>query len=283
MSIHSPMPQSSSSSTFQSIFAPPAPAKWRPADVIYTLNTAVSSLDPSTAQQQTLQDSVISQSPSHNGTAPQMKELDLEDLLKKYKPFHKPPAPIPLDAEFASTTRPKSRKKQQKELLSPQQVDREEKKTYTTTLTISESTNRSSGARTYTASASPVVEMPDPSASTHAQGSTLTGRQPFLTRMHARNLTQLQKLENRVSSIRQAAELQGAEKAEAVENPGNQNDPIPSDFDGNRELAVGEETNPDKQMLLISVRRRRKLKMKKHKYKKLLRRTRNIRRREGRT
>lgn len=36
-------------------------------------------------------------------------------------------------------------------------------------------------------------------------------------------------------------------------------------------------------MELISVKRQRKLKMKKHKYKKLMRRTRNLRRREGRT
>lgn len=36
-------------------------------------------------------------------------------------------------------------------------------------------------------------------------------------------------------------------------------------------------------MFLISVKRQRKLKMKKHKYKKLMRRTRNLRRREGRT
>ena len=34
-------------------------------------------------------------------------------------------------------------------------------------------------------------------------------------------------------------------------------------------------------MLLISVKRQRKLKMKKHKYKKLMRRTRNLRRRLG--
>ena len=47
-----------------------------------------------------------------------------------------------------------------------------------------------------------------------------------------------------------------------------------------RQLAV---TRRHPTMFLISVKRQRKLKMKKHKYKKLMRRTRNLRRREGRT
>jgi hypothetical protein len=46
-----------------------------------------------------------------------------------------------------------------------------------------------------------------------------------------------------------------------------------------RQERYWEQMEEDHGMLAISVRRQRKLKMKKHKYKKLMRRTRNLRRR----
>lgn len=237
MSITTPIPPNTSTSTFASIFDRPAP-KWRPADVIYTLNTAITSVDPNTPNQSTLHDSVLAQSSTHHTTDTQTQAtVNLDDLIKNYRPFHKPPAPIPLDPAFASKSRAptKSSKSHASSPPPPQSHPdpRAAKKTYTTTLTISESTHPASGAKTYTAEATPIVASASPTAPT----AHVTDGEP-----HAYAL--------------------------------------PSDL---ARAELRPEPAVTKRMWLISVKRRRKLKMKKHKHKKLLRRTRNLRRREGRT
>jgi hypothetical protein len=99
------------------------------------------------------------------------------------------------------------------------------------------------GEKSYAASGTPTIRMP-----THADISNSivenTGimRQPFLDRMRIRQQRWLEYREER------------------------------------GERAVVRE----REMLLISVKRQRKLKMKKHKYKKLMRKTRNLRRKLGR-
>lgn len=100
------------------------------------------------------------------------------------------------------------------------------KKTYTTVLTILESTHPN-GSKTYSARTSPMVSE-DLNANTASSPSQL----PFLERMRARQ---------------------------------EQWD------DYRRSKGLG--------LWAISVKRQRRLKMKKHKYKKLMRKTRNLRRR----
>lgn len=52
-------------------------------------------------------------------------------------------------------------------------------------------------------------------------------------------------------------------------------------FRRSRDVQIGEPVVVPVDMQLISVKRQRKIKMKKHKYKKLMRRTRNLRRKLG--
>jgi len=130
-------------------------------------------------------------------------------LSGRYRPFHPPPAPLPMDSN-ESLAAGKEAAQQEQEPLH---------RTYTATLTIEESTD-ANGDVTYMAHSSPLIE-----------DAPRAGPTKFLERMQQR---------------RERYRIQRPEE----------ND-----------------------MLAISVKRQRKLKMKKHKYKKLMRRTRNLRRR----
>ena len=288
MSIRNPIPESTSSSSFASIFQTPAPPKWKPADVIYTLNTAVSSLDGS-SDPQTLHDSVISQSSSNNGEVQNVNgqaHINIDEVVSKFRPFNKPPAPIPIDPKYQDPQQKrivKTRQQFSKLRKASAELDRPlstPEKTYTTTLTISESTDQLSGRKTYSASTSPIVQRQLPPPATKPASSfekKRQARQPFLHRMQSRGQSQYSSLVNRVSSHAEVSEARAADQAEALENPGNHS-AIPADMDASE---LGLESGASRDMLLISVRRRRKLKMKKHKYKKLTKRLRTIRRREG--
>ena len=280
MSIHTVIPPPTTSSSFATIFQQPSYAsKWKPADVIYTLNTAVMNLEGS-SDPQTLHESVVSQSASHSGETQPIRGpsgVSLDEMMKKFRPFNKPPVPIPLDPKYQ---RPHHRHdqrlwhpqtKQQRDIPGTSQQPHE-KKTFTTTVYISESTDMISGAKTYTASATPIVEQKCSEIRRHAH-------QSFLSRMRARGNAQYNALVNRVHSARNEP---GHELMYQVETTANRG----------KYARVGDDTMLNQQeqcvkvgrdMLLLSVKRRRKLKMKKHKYKKLMRRTRNARRREGRT
>ncbi|KAK0123130.1 hypothetical protein ONS96_010134 [Cadophora gregata f. sp. sojae] len=130
-------------------------------------------------------------------------------LSGRYRPFHPPPAPMPMDS-IDSLAAGKEAAQQEQEPLH---------RTYTAMLTIEESTD-ANGDVTYMAHSSPLIE-----------DAPRAGPTKFLERMQQRR------------------------ERYRIQRP--------------------EETD----MLAISVKRQRKLKMKKHKYKKLMRRTRNLRRR----
>jgi len=161
--------------------------------------------------------------------------MSLDKLISQYRPFNVPPAPVP----FSQTRNAAMEKKQQEPAEEPPS------KTFTTTLTISESIS-SSGLKTYTASASPIVEQ-NPQTRPRAR---LITREREAARMQARAAR---------TEVGTAAEESILEEGEEAEETGGRT------------------------MQLISVKRQRKLKMKKHKYKKLMRRTRNLRQRQGRT
>lgn len=108
------------------------------------------------------------------------------------------------------------------------------KKSFQTTITVTENTD-ASGVKFYTANSTPMVPVPEANRATIQDAPTQQiQRQPFLERMHERQM----------------------------------------EYEDYRA-----ERDEDRSMQLISVKRQRKLKMKKHKYKKLMKRTRNLRRR----
>ncbi|KAH7319228.1 hypothetical protein BKA65DRAFT_514046, partial [Rhexocercosporidium sp. MPI-PUGE-AT-0058] len=136
-------------------------------------------------------------------------------LSGRYRPFHPPAAPVPIDSIESLAAGKEAVAQSQAQEREPEPLHR----TYTAMLTIEESTD-ANGDVTYMAHSSPLIE-----------DAPRAGPTKFLERMQQR---------------RERYRIQRSEE----------ND-----------------------MLAISVKRQRKLKMKKHKYKKLMRRTRNLRRR----
>ncbi len=164
-------------------------------------------------------------SESQNPQAENMKHFDgMFDMLFSddintgpYKPFCPPPPPKPMTPSESMNE-------------NFERIEASQQKSYTTVLTILESTN-ANGTKTYTATTSPIVTTEDLESPTRQPS-----RMHFLGRMKLR--------QKRWEEYRSGL----------LENAG-----------GN--------------MYTISVKRQRKLKMKKHKYKKLMKRTRNLRRR----
>lgn len=208
---------------------------------MYTISSAVDSLESSAAsppqqiQQIASEDtdlqSVVSQTDFYNddgmdGTRfdpsqPEVIHLNIQELVKNFRPFAPPPPPVAMDA-VEKSSRQLSRKR------LPTQ------KSFSAVLTIIERTN-ADGRKTYETRTCSIREDPIPAddIGSPAVENPPSISQPFLNHMRERQ--------------RQWEEFR-------------------------REKARGEAWR------LISVRRQRKLKMKKHKYKKLMRRTRNLRR-----
>jgi len=217
---------------FDSIFNSRA-TQHKPADVIYTLSSAVSVLEGGhrSAEERDMRWEVQQQSRSNYGTSDGGSMLNMEQLVKQFRPFNVPPPPMPFNmaAEAVAKKETKQGRRNTQDTEAKQAASH---KTYQTTVTINEATS-SNGKKTFTASATPIVERRTPSRIAH---------QPFLRRMAQRQ--QQQTME----------------------------EPVERYEDGEQEG-----------MMLISVKRQRKLKMKKHKYKKLMKRTRNLRRKLGKT
>ena len=231
ISVTAVIPPPSSTSNFSSIFEARAVAKPRPAEVIYTLSVAVDNMEKATSQSE--QQSPASSSPQHpqplthdtlraavtqastsnaeptqpadlDGQAPQIININIEELARNFRPFRPPPPPAPMPS-FAMENAPRQ-------------------------LPV-----RPTRIRPINFFTARVPLHRDPTYPTRPQyvEPRNSGRQPFLERMRERH------------------ERWEEGRAEKI-----------------REM-----------WRAISVKRQRKLKMKKHKYKKLMRRTRNLRRR----
>ena len=153
--------------------------------------------------------------------------MSLQQLTDRFRPFMPPPAPVPM-----SSAEVHLREQDLAAQLREEQA-KTQKKSYTTVLTILESTHPN-GQKTYEARTSPIVEDPQNSNALHRQAPSSTPAS-FLERMRIRQ-----------------------EKWEAFRD----------------ERARSMET--------LSTKRQRKLKMKKHKYKKLMKKSRTLRRKLGR-
>jgi hypothetical protein len=161
-----------------------------------------------------------------------------DPLTARYRPFRPPPPPVPFQEQEQPKKASRKQKKSASSAISSAQAPQ---KSWSATIVVTESTNPN-GTRTYTASSSPMVEIPIPSSGEilePVEGLYGEIQQPFLERMRVRQQRWMEYRHDRATQRR--------------------ND-----------------------MHLISVKRQRKLKMKKHKYKKLMKRTRNERRKLGR-
>lgn len=177
---------------------------------------------------------------------------NLEELVSQFKPYRAPPAPQPFPAELEQKATDKQAKTERRGRKPKQKI-------FVTEIRVTESTH-ADGRKTYAASSSPIVRLPDAPHETtiEAPAPFRHQRQPFLNRMRQRQQASLQRQHQR--QLDQLGERQPVSQR------------APSSH-GQARI----------KMFLISVKRQRKLKMKKHKYKKLMKRTRNLRRRLGRT
>ncbi len=251
ISVTTSVPTESSNKAFSSIFNRKPSPKHKMTDIMYTLSSAVDTLENASSghhndpQQMTPEEidlrQAVTQASSSN--ADQSTHLDipaktlhisLQELAKNFRPFNPPPAPVPLGSGMETTIMSVENERRQTEA---EDLPAPTHKSYTTTLTIYESTYPN-GQKTYKTHTTPVVEEP---ASSQAHENSVRylppapHNQPFLGRMRDRQAQHLDRL---------------------VEREG---------------------------WMAISVKRQRKLKMKKHKYKKLMKRTKNLRRRLDRT
>ncbi|GAB7340428.1 hypothetical protein MBLNU457_6860t1 [Dothideomycetes sp. NU457] len=250
---NSPMPDHDA---FSRLFEPPQPPQ--PTDIVYTLENTIESLENLGRDQGSndLEWNVVQESPSnaegsvrHLDGAPRTKSL--HEIVGGLKPFNVPPPPQPWTAGTAST-QSKSKSEKKNASQSSQQMYRPNDQIHTATIIIQESTN-AEGVKFFTASTYPAPKPRAPKQRFTSQNKTKLRlpAQPFLNRMLDRQWQNALELEERI-----------------YEEPTTENVSIE---DGGKPQA--------EKMEAISVKRQRKLKMKKHKYKKLMKRTRNLRRR----
>ena len=237
-------------------------AERRPEDVIYTLNQTIENLENGArnTEDEGVRWEVIHESPTNNDGVkhldgmPKMKSLD--ELVSQFRPFKAPPPPQPFP-ESLDQAKVSDKKAAQKASTR----GRPRQKTFTTTITVTESTYDDGRPPTYVASTSPITRMPDTQSSQQRLSEIREPRtrQPFLTRMYRR---------------RRAAIAVPVVSPAQLSYPQSRIGPLPV---RRREPSDARQERIQK-MYLISVKRQRKLKMKKHKYKKLMKRTRNLRR-----
>ncbi|KAI4164358.1 MAG: hypothetical protein LQ342_002005 [Letrouitia transgressa] len=231
------------------MFTPQTSSRQKPSDIIYTISSAVDSLENATAlrQQPNSEEaelrSVLSETelpdphPDHKlldaSSQQQNVHIDVQELIKTFRPFVAPPAPVPMERDQASAPQeyPHSTSYRGK---SP----RATQKSYSAVLTILEQTHPD-GRKVWKARTGPFREdpLPQPTNPENSDNSVIeiapTPRHPFIDRMRIRRRAWQERMMKRNEAVWRA----------------------------------------------ISVKRQRKLKMKKHKYKKLMRKTRNLRRR----
>ncbi|CAI7613664.1 unnamed protein product [Penicillium palitans] len=216
ISVTTTVPPTSSTDAFEAIFSSKRPLKNEPEDVIFTLSSAVQSMETGPQGMSESEDQFRSFSEQDGELrmldGPDAK-LSVEEFTRRLRPFQPPPPPVPMDTSAAETAE-----------STDAQIDNEYQ-TYSTVLTIREA-RHADGRKTYEAHTGPFVrngEMEDPSD-----------------------------MRDEIS----------------IEAPS----------DSNAGMTYMERLRNNRTMHAISTMRRRKAKMKKHKFKKLMKRTRTLRR-----
>ncbi|KAJ5550961.1 hypothetical protein N7461_005659 [Penicillium sp. DV-2018c] len=213
ISVTTTVPPISSTDAFEAIFSSKRPARNEPEDVIFTLSSAVQSMEAGSQAMSESEDTFRAFSEQDGELrmldGPDAK-MSVEDFTRRLRPFQPPPAPVPMDTSAAEA-----------EESTVAQVDNEYQ-TYSTVLTIREA-RHADGRKTYEAH---------------------TG--PFVRNGEMGNLSEI-----------------------SIEAPAD------SSTAG---MTYMERLRNNRTMHAISTKRRRKVKMKKHKFKKLMKRTRTLRR-----
>nr|POF08196.1 hypothetical protein CFP56_62776 [Quercus suber] len=263
LSLTTTIPPPSSEEAFHRIFETPATtdawengnsAERRPEHVIYTLHNTIESLEAgaSAGSADTIQWEVVQEQNGAGGLTHldgvKPKVMSLDDVVARFKPFNPPPPPEPFPQnDMVATSEKKQRKRRASTSTRPRSFA-------TITNALAESAVVDV-PQDLTASPRSIFELPEATRHRVLRAPPQMIRQPFLTRMHRRR--QLY--------------------AQDQPTPSTARAPQPTAMVSIRRAPGSSRTS--EKMQLISVKRQRKLKMKKHKYKKLMKRTRNLRRR----
>ncbi|SMQ45827.1 unnamed protein product [Zymoseptoria tritici ST99CH_3D7] len=220
-------------------------AEGRPEDVTYALKGLFENLDlgSNSAQDDAMRFEILQESQSNQDG---VRHLDGAPRLKSVDEIVA--SFRPFSAPPAPQPFPEEQKAADKAAKKPGKT---QKKSYAATIFLTESTS-ANGERTWTAaSVSPMYRVPSPVDHTPMQTPR---RFPFRERMRLRAEDYLR----------------------------SQREKMGEKYDVNDFVRRDPSAASKQKMMLISVKRQRKLKMKKHKYKKLMKRTRNLRRRQDR-
>lgn len=269
ISVTKSFPEAASEAAFSSIFELKTSPKTHPFDVINTVSSAIDSLENAAFQDHEDNTSYshpkssrrsnskvlkhLDSNPNPNETKTQVISLDITDLSKSFRHFVPPPPPVPFADAPSKPTSSSSSKRRSIPV---------KERTYSTTLTITEHT-LPSGEKTYQASVSPVVR----SSPTRPQ-KTRTSRYSSSQSLTPNEVTMID-ITPPLSSFPSPPSPRGCPQQPFLER-----------MKKRQQVWEGGLTGKKREMWrAISVKRQRKLKMKKHKYKKLMRKTRNLRRR----
>lgn len=226
ISVSNTVPPTSTTEAFDALFTAKKPPRTETDDVIFTLSSAVNSMENHLPEQDGGAMINAELDPQDGSSNLVDLKVSVDELTRRLRPFQPPPPPVPFDEAKAAST------EQQQEQDQNQTTSSRESSSYSTVLTIHEST-LADGRKTYEAHTGPFYQSPDAEAPSATEGEA------------------------------------------AIEEPANDSN--------NRGTTYLERLRSNKNinhrtMHAISTRRRRKRKMKNHKWKKLLRRTRTLRR-----
>jgi hypothetical protein len=264
LNLSTPVPLPMSDEAWSAVFQPPPIDPWangnsaqrRPEDEIIAPQSTMRLLEKPSSQNPSLQWEILQESPSNNNNS-NVRHLDqppaqaaktFDDLVAQFRPFHAPPPPEPILAD--SKPQPHRRTARLPKMARP--------KHFRTTLDFTE-TQSPDGKLSYTVTQTPLMPVPAPGFYTPSAAflQKPDGVRTYMSRVRA--------------SQRSSAQLVSVSTTHAFREPLSPLRAV------RRAPGIGKGV----QMRLISVKRQRKLKMKKHKYKKLMKRTRNLRQRLG--
>jgi hypothetical protein len=267
-----PLPRPSSADEFASIFESRHDAwhngnsaEGRPEDVVYALNplfqdTTASELGNQEGASWTdSQEGIISlEDAKHLDGLTNAKSFD--DVMARFQhmPFRAPPPPQPFvgDKPVSKKRSAKEREAFKEQTMKVLNGLKTAERTFQTLLTMTEATSQD-GQKFYIAERGPIVELPNAEAEAlEEQGTSRTRSQSSRLRSRRQNMT-CQALPNRSRQQAQGSRV----FVQTVTQ---------------RWIRKSPTKRPE--MVFISVKRQRKLKMKKHKYKKLMKKTRTLRR-----
>ena len=207
------VPPTSSTDAFEAIFSSKRPLKNEPEDVIFTLSSAVQSMEHG-AQGMSESEDNFRTFTEQDGELRMLDgsdaKMSVEEYTRRLRPFQPPPPPVPMDASATEAAE-----------STDSQIDNEYQ-TYSTVLTIREARG-ADGRKTYEAHTGPFVRS-------------------------------------------------------EMEDPSGVRDEVTIDAPSTSGMTYLERVRNNRTMHAISTKRRRKVKMKKHKFKKLMKRTRTLRR-----